>query len=90
MYSQDMMSLLVQILLIAGALNWGLVAIYNLDAVNMVAGAALGSYIKMAVGAAGIYAVYMLVMSFYPTAEKAPEEVPVAEVPVTEEQAQQA
>lgn len=65
MFDQKMITLFVQILLIAGALNWGSVATYNYDFVNQLAGAAIGSYVKMAVAAAGIFAAYQIIMSFY-------------------------
>jgi uncharacterized membrane protein YuzA (DUF378 family) len=66
MYSQQqMLDLTVQILLIAGALNWGSSAFQNYDFVNALAGATNGSYIKMVVGLAGIYAAYSLFMKFY-------------------------
>jgi uncharacterized membrane protein YuzA (DUF378 family) len=61
---QNLVNLIVQILLIAGAVNWGLVAFNNTDVVNLLIGATFGSYVKMLVGVAGIYAIYQLVVSF--------------------------
>jgi uncharacterized membrane protein YuzA (DUF378 family) len=73
MFDEKMISLIAQILLIAGALNWGALATYNMDLVNRFAGPAMGTYVKMAVAAAGIYAAYALFMSFQaPAAPAAP------------------
>ena len=77
-----MISLIAQILLIAGALNWGSLATYNMDLVNRFAGPAIGTYVKMAVAAAGIYAAYTLFMSF-----QAPS-APVIMMPPAPEQQQ--
>ena len=52
--------LLVQILLIAGALNWGLVAYNGTDVVDTLAGAQFGQYVKFAVAAAGLVQIYAL------------------------------
>lgn len=52
--------LLVQILLIAGALNWGLVAYNGMDAVDTVAGSQNAKYIKFAVAAAALVQIYVL------------------------------
>ena len=61
MDSQKMLILLVQILLIAGALNWGLVAYNGTDAVNLVTGGGdIAKYGKYAVAAAGVYHAYVL------------------------------
>jgi uncharacterized membrane protein YuzA (DUF378 family) len=64
MFSQQMIDLSVQILLIAGALNWGSSAIQNFDFVNELAGRDYGYYIKVAVGLAGAYAAYNLYMTY--------------------------
>jgi uncharacterized membrane protein YuzA (DUF378 family) len=50
----------IMILLIAGAINWGLVAYNGTDLVAL-AGPTLEKYIKYAVGAAGGYALYQFV-----------------------------
>lgn len=50
----------VLILLIAGALNWGLVAFNGTDLVAK-AGPTMERYIKFAVGAAGAFALYQFV-----------------------------
>jgi uncharacterized membrane protein YuzA (DUF378 family) len=61
MDSQKTIILLVQILLIAGALNWGLVAYNGTDAVNMVTGGGdVAKYVKFAVAAAGVYQAWLL------------------------------
>ena len=52
--------LLVQILLIAGALNWGLVAYNGTDIVDTLAGKQIGQYVKFAVAAAGLVQIYAL------------------------------
>jgi len=72
MFNQEMLTFVAQILLIAGALNWGAIATYNMDFVNQLTGANIGNYVKMAVGAAGIYAAYVVFMSFYGTFTAAP------------------
>ena len=51
---------IVMILMIAGAINWGLVAYNGTDLVAY-AGPKLDKYIKYAVGAAGAYALYQFV-----------------------------
>jgi uncharacterized membrane protein YuzA (DUF378 family) len=50
----------VLILLIAGALNWGLVAFNGTDLVAL-AGKTPERYIKLAVGAAGAFALYQFI-----------------------------
>jgi uncharacterized membrane protein YuzA (DUF378 family) len=53
--------LVVQLLLIAGALNWGLVAYNGTDLVKQVSGGGdMDKYAKFVVAAAGLYAAYML------------------------------
>jgi uncharacterized membrane protein YuzA (DUF378 family) len=59
---QNMLNLLVQILLIAGAINWGLVAYNNTDIVKMAIGGDIEKYIKYIIAVAGIYHAYTLVM----------------------------
>ena len=56
-----MIMLLVQILLIAGAVNWGLVAYNGTDAVTLLTGGGmLDKYVKFAVALAGLYYAYTL------------------------------
>jgi uncharacterized membrane protein YuzA (DUF378 family) len=50
----------IMILLIAGAINWGLVAYNGTDLVAL-AGPTLEKYIKYTVGAAGAYALFQFV-----------------------------
>ena len=60
---QNMLKLLVQILLIAGAINWGLVAYNETDVVKMATGGGdIEKYVKYLVAVAGIYHAYTLVM----------------------------
>jgi uncharacterized membrane protein YuzA (DUF378 family) len=60
---QNMLNLLVQILLIAGAINWGLVAYNGTDVVKMATGGGdIEKYVKYLVAVAGIYHAYTLVM----------------------------
>jgi uncharacterized membrane protein YuzA (DUF378 family) len=64
MDSQKMFVLLVQILLIAGALNWGLVAYNGMDGVKMATGGGdVEKYVKFAVAAAGAYHAYTLYLA---------------------------
>lgn len=59
---------LIEILLIAGAINWGLVAYNGTDAVRFLAYNVgypkIDTYIKLAVGLAGIYMLVMLILQF--------------------------
>jgi uncharacterized membrane protein YuzA (DUF378 family) len=60
---QKMLTLLVQILLIAGAINWGLVAYNNTDLVTMATGGGdIEKYVKYIIAVAGVYHAYTLVM----------------------------
>lgn len=60
---QKMLILLVNILLIAGAINWGLVAYNGTDLVTMVTGGGdIETYVKYAVALAGIYHAYNVFM----------------------------
>jgi|UniRef100_A0A6C0ALQ6 uncharacterized membrane protein YuzA (DUF378 family) len=53
--------MLVQILVIAGALNWGLVAFNGTDLVQQLTGGGdIEKYVKFAVAAAGIYLAYTI------------------------------
>lgn len=60
----DMLNLLTQILLIAGALNWGLVSLGQPDLVKtvseMVSLPQLDQYVKLLVAVAGALALYNL------------------------------
>jgi uncharacterized membrane protein YuzA (DUF378 family) len=83
--NQQMFSLLVQILLIAGALNWGSVAANKFDFVDNLVGATNGGYVKMTVGIAGIYALYLIVAPYFaPYFASAPAPAP-APAPVPEQ-----
>ena len=53
--------MLAQILVIAGALNWGLVAFNGTDLVQQLTGGGdIEKYVKFAVAAAGIYLAYTI------------------------------
>jgi uncharacterized membrane protein YuzA (DUF378 family) len=53
--------MLVQILVIAGALNWGLVAFNGTDLVQQLTGGGdIEKYVKFAVAGAGIYLAYTI------------------------------
>jgi uncharacterized membrane protein YuzA (DUF378 family) len=59
MLDQKSIAIIVQILLIAGALNWGAVAYNGFDAVKYVTGGGdIEKYVKFAVAIAGAYALY--------------------------------
>ena len=56
-----MYKLIIQILVIAGAINWGLISLQNIDIVKTLVGSGpIEKYIKLAIGAAGIYYAYMI------------------------------
>lgn len=54
----------VLILLIAGALNWGLVAAGQDDIVKKFVPSPLDTYVKFVIAAAGLYQLYLLVSEF--------------------------
>lgn len=61
MLSSQTVQLIVKILLITGAINWGLVALVGIDMVRSVVGFGLVERtIKVIVGAAGVIAAYEL------------------------------
>lgn len=67
MFDQKYLLLISQVLLIAGALNWGLVALNGADLVRMITGGgAFERYIKFLVAAAGLFAAYNLAVSLLP------------------------
>jgi uncharacterized membrane protein YuzA (DUF378 family) len=60
-----MYNLIAKILVLAGAINWGLVALQNIDIVKMIVGSGpLEMYIKLAIGVAGAYSAYMMYNSY--------------------------
>jgi uncharacterized membrane protein YuzA (DUF378 family) len=65
-FKQNPLDKLVQLLLIVGAINWGLLAYNGTDIVrllsNVVGYTPLDRYLKLAVGIAGIYMLYKFVM----------------------------
>lgn len=64
MLSQQQITLIVQILLIAGALNHGAVALNDTDVVKeLTGGGDLEKYVKVAVAAAGAYTAYKMLQA---------------------------
>lgn len=59
MIDQKTVALLLQIVLIVAAVNWGLVAYNGTDLVRIVA-SGFDKPVKMIVGVAGVYAAYQL------------------------------
>lgn len=56
------LSLICLILMVVGALNWGLVALFGLDLVAALFGTSLAAkIIYLAVGVAGVYGIFMIV-----------------------------
>jgi len=63
MFDMKMLAMLAQLLLIAGALNWGLVAYNGMDLVNMATGGGMMEQaVKYLVAAAGLFALYDMLM----------------------------
>lgn len=88
MFTQENLELVVKLLLIAGAINWGLVSALQMDLVANLAAEPFNTYIKMLVGVAGVFAAYQLVMPLFQAqaakaaeAEKTSEQAPAPETP---------
>ncbi len=63
MLNMKYITLIVQLLLVAGAYNWGLVAYNGTDLVKLAVGEGqIERYIKYAIALAGLFAVYELVV----------------------------
>jgi uncharacterized membrane protein YuzA (DUF378 family) len=63
MFDSKMFAMLIQVILIIAALNWGLVAYNGTDLVKIVTGGGeIEKYAKFAVAAVGLLAVYNLFM----------------------------
>lgn len=63
MFDKNTLSMLIQVILIVAALNWGLVAFNGTDLVKMITGGGdIEKYAKFAVAAAGLYAAYAMLM----------------------------
>lgn len=63
MFDMKMFAMLIQVILIIAALNWGLVAYNGTDLVKMVTGGGdIEKYAKFAVAAVGLLAVYNMIM----------------------------
>ena len=58
---EKLVGLIVMILVVIGAINWGLVGLLNLDLVALIAGKTLlARIIYILVGAAGVYQVLLM------------------------------
>ena len=72
-FNENNFQKVTQILLIAGAINWGLVAFNQTDIVTFIATTIgytkIDYYIKLIVGVAGIYALIKLILQFTKEAE---------------------
>lgn len=65
MFTKENFDMLVHIVLIAAAINWGLVAYNGTDLVAMATGGAdIEKYTKYAIGIIGAYALYEFSMKF--------------------------
>lgn len=65
MFSQQNITILVQVILILAALNWALVAYNKTDLVQIVTGGGdIEKYTKFAIGAVGAYAAYQLYVEY--------------------------
>ena len=63
MFDMKMFAMLIQVILIIAALNWGLVAYNGTDLVKMVTGGGeIEKYAKFAVAAVGLLAIYNMIM----------------------------
>jgi uncharacterized membrane protein YuzA (DUF378 family) len=61
MFNQQIIDMIVQVILIIAALNWGLVAYNGMDAVQMITGGGqIEQYAKFAVAAVAVYAAYRM------------------------------
>jgi uncharacterized membrane protein YuzA (DUF378 family) len=66
MFSEQTLALLVQAVLIAAALNWGLVAYNGTDLVQIVTGGGdMEKYAKFAVAAVAVFAAYQAYASYH-------------------------
>lgn len=64
-FNEDIIAVIAQVLLIAGALNWGAIAFNGMDLVQAVAGkGVIDRVIKFLVAIAGLYASYALYIKF--------------------------
>lgn len=52
------LDMVVMLLVVVGALNWGLVGLLNLNLVSSILGEALSKFVYIAVGAAGLWSLY--------------------------------
>ena len=52
------LDMIVMILVVVGAINWGLVGLLNLNLVSSILGEALSKYVYILVGAAGLWSLY--------------------------------
>ena len=52
------LDMVVMLLIVVGAINWGLVGLLNLNLVSSILGEALSKYVYILVGAAGLWSLY--------------------------------
>ena len=66
-FKQNPFEKLIQVLLIVGAINWGLIAYNGTDFVRnitqLINYQPLDKYLKLAVGIAGVYTLYKLILA---------------------------
>lgn len=64
MFNQQTIALLVQVILIISALNWGLVSYNGMDFVNVATGGGdIEKYVKYAIAAVAVYSSYQVYMA---------------------------
>jgi uncharacterized membrane protein YuzA (DUF378 family) len=69
MVDQKIITLVVQIVLILAAVNWGAVAYNGMDLVKMVS-MGFDKYVKIVVGVVGVYAAYQLYLTVVPVQQE--------------------
>lgn len=52
------LDMVVMLLVVVGAINWGLVGLLNLNLVSSILGEALSKFVYIAVGVAGLWTLY--------------------------------
>ncbi len=52
------LDMVVMLLIVVGAINWGLVGLLNLNLVSSILGEALSKYVYILVGVAGVWSLY--------------------------------
>jgi uncharacterized membrane protein YuzA (DUF378 family) len=69
MVDQKTITLVVQIVLILAAVNWGVVAYNGMDLVRMVS-MGFDKHVKIIVGVVGVYAAYQLYLTVVPAPQE--------------------